>query len=292
VPRLFSSIGLIVWLASSVGCASTWDTVSSKKFRDAPFKTMFSNDDPMHVLRNKVDGQDRANAMRRLKEPATQGRPQAEQDEALQFLEQAATQDPSPVVRTSAIDALGRFQDPRAIRILIDSYHLADGRPASQPAPGDDLQQASARSSPLDPLGLGAPVGFQPEFSSVIRTKAVNALAETKRPEAVTFLARVASGEFRRSAEETIEERDVRTAAVRGLGQIRNKESVVVLAKVLKSDSGRDVVISSRAHEGLVNLTGQRVPPDPEKWNAIVQSGFEVVPEPNALQRAVHTILP
>ena len=281
VSKFFFAVGLTGVVSAVSGCAGTWDTVSSKKFRDAPFKTMFSPDDPMLVLRTRVEGGERAKAMRRLEEPIKNGRPQAEQDEALQMLEQAATENPSPVVRTAAIDALGRFSDPRAIAILVSAYHQADGRPmAQQPATTPatavtSIRQVGARGAPADPLGLGAPTGFAPEFASTIRTCAIASLARSSKPEAVAFLARVATGDTARAGEQA-DDRDVRLAAVRGLGEMHQKESVVALAKVLQTDAGRDVVMTSRAHEGLVKLTGKDLPPEPDKWNAIVQAGFEV----------------
>ena len=56
-----------------VGCASTWDRVSSKSFRDAPITAMTKNDEPMHTLVTKKDGNSRTEAMRKLKEPIANG---------------------------------------------------------------------------------------------------------------------------------------------------------------------------------------------------------------------------
>ena len=108
VTRLIAMVALV---AAGSGCASTWETMTSRQFRDKPFGTMFGTEDPLTVLRENPDGETRARAMRRLKEPAANGRPQAEQEEALQILSTAATSDSSPWVRMAAIDALGKFQD-------------------------------------------------------------------------------------------------------------------------------------------------------------------------------------
>ena len=279
-------------LVSGSGCASTWDTVSSRKFRESPMKTLFNNEDPMQVLRAKSDGSDRADAMRRLKEPASQGFPVQVQDEAIQILEKAATADPSPVVRTAAIDALGRFRDPRAVGVLISAYHLADGRPMKDaPKTLSALQPVAAQLSGNEPLDIGAPVGFPPEFVGTIRANAVASLAKFPLPDAIAFLGTVASGETNLT-QDPDENRSVRSAAVRSLSQMRDKNAVVALAKVLKKDAGRDIVIAARAHEGLVNLTGQKLPPEPAKWDALVQTNFQVVPEPNAVQRAIHSVVP
>jgi hypothetical protein len=265
---------LAVPLAFTVGCAGTWDTVSSRKFREAPFKTLFTSDDPITVLRNKVDGNERADAMRRLKEPAKAGKGQPEQDEALQLLWTAATTDPSPVVRVAAIDALGRFDDPRAVQLLTDAYAKADGVP-SDPAKlaSADLSQASA----IDPILMLAPTGFEPSFVATLRSRTITALSAKRSPEAVAFLAKIASAEPK--GDDPQLDRDVRAAAVRGLGQMRSPESVAALVGVLKQEAGRDVVLAQNAHEGLKELTGKDLPADPERWSAVVQAGVSVDPK-------------
>jgi HEAT repeat protein len=245
-----------------------------------------NTDDPAYVLRNKADGNLRAIAMRRLKEPAREGRPQEEQDEMIAILEKAATTDPSPIVRTSAIQALGRFQDPRAVNILINAYHQADG---AQVAARND--QGEIQASAIDPLGIGVPIGFPSNFRSAIRSASVEALGKHKTPESVVFLGRVASGEANR-AEELPDLRDVRAQAVRSLTGMHDQNAVVALAKVLQSEARKDLVLARRTHEGLVQLTGKNLPPDPEQWQQVVQAGFTVTPPPNAIQRALHEIIP
>src|SRR5687768_6497570 len=113
------------------GCASTWDTLSSKRFREKPWETAFGTDDPLQVLRTSSDGEERARAMRRLKEPLADGRSEADQEVAFEILATAAASDPSPWVRMAAIDALGRFQDPRATEALAVAFHQATGKPAN-----------------------------------------------------------------------------------------------------------------------------------------------------------------
>lgn len=101
-----ASVGLMAALAT--GCASTWDAMSSRQFRrdlvDNPVRALVVSDDPMTVLRTNPDGHARAKAMRKLVEPAANGR-EDEQAEAMQYLTEAATTDPSPVVRAAAIHA-------------------------------------------------------------------------------------------------------------------------------------------------------------------------------------------
>lgn len=263
------------------GCAGTWDKISSRKFREAPFDGMFSSEDPMTVLRTKVEGNERADAMRRLEEPVHNGGTEQEQGEALQILATAATSDPSPVVRTAAIDALGRFRDPRAVKILIAAYHRANGLPVDEGDAEGSLRQADGRFTQAEALASLGPVGFEPSFVTALRSRSAAALAQTNHPDAVAFLSNVAAG----GAETT--DRDVRSAAVRGLGQMRSPEAVTALARVLKEEAGRDVVLAQNAHDGLKSLTGQDLPADPDQWNQVIQAGVEVQPEQNLVQRAV-----
>ncbi len=263
MARRIAVAALVAATVGLTGCASTWDTMTSRRFRDAPFGTMFKSDDPMTVLRENPDGEARARAMRNLQEPGAE----PEQTEAIEILASAATTDPSPWVRVAAIDALGRFRDPRAVEQLAHAYHQAGGKPAAQPAKGSGLLS--------DRLGLRGPQGFPSDQVASIRGRAIEALARTGRPEAVGFLAEVAStppSEF----EDPVERNAVRQRAVAGLGKIRDKEAVVALAKVLAAEEGKDVTLTSLAHGGLVELTGLTHPADAAAWSEVVQAGFEI----------------
>jgi HEAT repeats/PBS lyase HEAT-like repeat len=293
VNRLFI-LGVAIAAGGLSGCASTWDAVTSRDFRKAPFKSTFSSDDPMTVLRTKVDGDARAKAMRKLQEPAAGKGSAAEQDEALQILGQAATSDPSPVLRIAAVDALGRFKDPRALPLLFAAYHKADGMDdASRRASGldGDLTPVAGRGSvKLDPYALTGPAGNPPEFVFGVRAKVIDALAASDRPEAVKFLADVATGQAQKETDP--DDQKVRVAAVRGLGRMRHKESVVALAKVLQSDGKKDILMADEAHKGLVDLTGKKLPADGDKWAEVIQAGFVVQPEQSSFRRALGSITP
>jgi HEAT repeat protein len=262
----------IALTAGLTGCAATADTLTSRKFRQKPFETLFQPGDPLTVMRTSPEGDERAAAMRRLKEPLLDGRSQVEQDEAVELLSAAATSDPSPVVRVAAVGALGRFQDERAVKVLTAAYHQATG--ATGPQAGDRL-------------ALAGPTGFAPEMVTIIRTRVVESLAATGRPEAVPVLTQVAAG-----AEGPADaDRDVRLAAVRGLARLRVPESAVALSKVLTAEKGKDPALAGRAHAGLVSLTGQNHPADPEQWQAVVQAGVTIAPEPDPVQRAAAWVL-
>lgn len=289
-------LGLMVVVTGLTGCASTWDDLTSKRFREntfhkSPFK---ASDDPLQVLRTNPDGEERARAMRKLKEPVVAGMSQADQDEVMQILATAATSDPSPWVRLSAIDALGRFQDPRGVEVLIAAYHQAPGRPADAPVRQDKIQQVGAstrvRESTLqDKFGLHGPVGFPGDQEATIRGRSLEMLARKSDPRIVPFLTRVATGEDAPSAEDDPETRTyVRQRAVAALGNVRSKDSVVALAQVLNTEQGKDLTLTHLAHGGLVELTGKKLPADAAQWNQVVQAGqYEVTGEPSAIRRAI-----
>ena len=63
MARLIAAITLIAVVSGATGCASTWETLSSRRFRDKPFGTMFGSEDPVEVLRTNPDGEAQARAM-------------------------------------------------------------------------------------------------------------------------------------------------------------------------------------------------------------------------------------
>lgn len=263
---------VLVLMVGMTGCAGTWDKVSSRRFRDDPVGTMFDRRDPLDVMRKSSEGDDRATAMRKLKEPLANGRSEPEQEEALRLLTDAAINDPSPVVRVAAIDALGRFRDPRAVKSLTAAYYQAGGTPV------DPLNPA-----PPATRTLAGPVGFAPEVTSVIRSRAVESLAKSNNPEAVPVLVQIATGTEKTGGSD----RDTRLAAVRGLKSLRSQDSVAALAKVLAMEKTRDPAMADRAHEGLVALTGHNLPDDPQQWDLAVRNGqAPVIAEPNVIQQA------
>jgi HEAT repeat protein len=292
VLRLLPIAGFAVALLGLAGCAGVWDTVTSRRFREDPFDTtykMVRPEDPLAVLRADPprDGDERAKAMRRLQEPLRTTGSQPDQDEAIDILYRAATADPSPVLRLAAVEALGRFEDPRAAGILMLAYQKADGRPEGAASPEAGVRLAAGRGLP-DRSPLAPPTGFAPDTVAVIRSRALEALARTNRPEAARFLAAVANPGTD-AAPEGAEDRDVRLAAVRGLGRCRQPEAVVALAQVLTAESGKDTALAGRAHDGLVRLTGRRLPPDPRQWEEVVQAGVVVAPEPTWVEDAVQS---
>lgn len=288
------------------GCASMWDAVTSRKFRDAPYKTVRNvvvPEDPVLVLRSGPDrtGDERAQAMHRLKEPARNGGTQEDQDQVMDILTRAATGDPSPVLRFAAIEALGRFQDERALGVLMTAYQTADGltdterakpkpgeRPAVIPVGGASAGRLPTRTG-LEVGPIKGPSGYAPDTVSALRCRCLESLGRTHRPEAAKFLAVVAGAAGADAAAPGGDDPEVRQAAVRGLSECRQPEAVVALAEVLKQQAGKDVILARQSHTGLVKLTGKRLPPDPEKWNEVVQAGVVIAPEPTWFESAVQS---
>ena len=234
-----ASVGLFACLLT--GCASTWDTVTNRQFHrdllENPVRALVVSDDPMTVLRTNPDGSARAKAMRKLVEPAANGRAD-EQAEALQYLSDAATTDPSPVVRAAAIQALGTFQDPRGLDILKAAYAQANGTKAPVAAGG----APNAPGLVADRSALFGPQGFPAEVVVLLKTRTLDAMAKTGRPEAFPFLAEVAAlPDDPKSATQV--DRDVRLAAVKALGSVRTKESATLLAQVMAVEANRDTAL-------------------------------------------------
>lgn len=287
------------------GCAGTWDTITSRWFREQPVTTLqrlIVPEDPLVVLTAQPprEGDERAMALRRLKEPIKNNGSQAEQDAVMELLAKAATADPSPVIRMEAIGALGRFEDPRAAGILMTAYQTAHGRKENEPAPKKPADPGvvpaaglSAGRSPTKNLGterfpITGPTGYPPEWVTAIRCRAAEALGRTNQPEAVRFLAAIAGAAERDIVLEGSEERDIRLAAVRGLGHCRQPDAVVALAQVLASEADKnDTALIGRTHEGLVRLTGKRLPPDPQRWEEVVQAGVQLAPPPGLLETVI-----
>src|SRR5262249_56324235 len=101
------------------GCA-LWDEVTSRDFKVA---ALFSRPNPLVVLRDSNDGDQRAKALRALQEPKQHGGSDADQDAVVKVLVTAATAEKQSLCRLAAVRSLGRFQDPRPAQGLIDALY-------------------------------------------------------------------------------------------------------------------------------------------------------------------------
>ncbi len=305
VCRSLLLTGLALAPLALTGCAGTWDTLTSRRFREQPLTSMqrmIVPEDPVDVLLTdpRREGDELAAAMRRLKEPIRDNRPQQDQDAIIELLGRTAANDPSPILRMEAIGALGRFEDVRANQLLVLAYQNAHGRKNTEPVPqkptsdsgviqaGTSAGRAPTRPNSSERFPITGPTGFPPEWVSSIRCRAAESLGRTGRPEAAKFLAAVAGGSGSDIHVEGSEDREVRLAAIRALGQCRQPESVAALAQVLKSEADKhDTAVMGRTHEGLVRLTGKRLPPDPQQWGEVIQAGVVLAPEPTWWDKTV-----
>lgn len=272
--------GAAVCVFGLTGCAGTYDLITSQRFKDRPFHTLFVGDDPMEVLEKSQEGDARARAMRHLKEPRENGGTAAQQDRAVAILQEAATQDPRPLVRMAAVDALTRFKDPRVGPILVASYHSVSQPPAREP----DVAQAGAVS------GVKAALAhFTPDTITNIQGRTLEALGTHRTPDGLQLLVQAAATPVERKPKPSgiepaglfsleaevgtgMDRIDVRLAAIRALGQYEKDPTAIrTLVTILKTD--RDVAVRGRAHDSLVAITGQDLPPDGNAWQAWLDKG-------------------
>jgi hypothetical protein len=222
---------------SQCGCVGLWDDVSARGWRP---KDLFYSPDPVAVLHEPTDDNDkRAKALRALPEPRQRGGSEEEQQWALGVLAQAATKDLNLYCRLSAVEALGRFKDDRAVKILEDAYFKA--------------------------------VNFTPEMNTIISQKAVASLGETGNPAAISLLVRVArepETDKKATSEERRQLSDIRLTAIRALGKFRQPEAADALVYVMSRS--KEVALRDRAYDSLKLVTGKRYPADSSDWNQYV----------------------
>jgi len=221
------------------GCANFWDEVSSSDFK---FSHLFSTPDPMVVLRDSTDGDQRATALRSLREPLQHGGGAKDQDAYVQILTTAATTDKEPLCRIAAIKSLAQFKDPRAVPALIQADQKADR-------------------------------DFSRDLSTLVRQQALTALGENRNPQASEWLILVArAGAKEEGSTEKLQTLDVRLTAIRSLGKYSQSEATETLLHLLKTE--KDVAVRERAHQSLELATGKHLAADPKAWDDLLhQSG-------------------
>jgi hypothetical protein len=222
-------LGLLTCLIAGVpGCTTTWDDVTSRNFH---VRSIWETSDPMTVLHDSTDGDERAKALRALKEPRANGGNDAEQERVIQVLTQAAVNDPQPLCRLAAVQTLGRFTDPRSVQILTAAYDAAPQLPS--------------------------------EVAGAIQSATLVSLGNTKQQTAIAFLVRAATKPTSAEAvdREINQARDVRLAAVRALKSFEGSAEVAAaMVQIMRAE--RDVALQDRAHETYVKVTGREPPVD------------------------------
>jgi HEAT repeat protein len=220
------------------GCAGWWDEVTSRDFK---VKSLFEgHPDPLVVLRDSSDGNQRAKALRALREPRQVGGDEHTQDVVVQVLTTAAYSERQPLCRLAAISSLRNFKDPR----------VAEG-----------LQKAYDRAG-----------NFPPETATVIRCQALEAMGDVASPESIATLARVLRQPPPYDLDAEVSKQQVvdeRIAAARALGKYKSREAAEALAGVLKSD--KDVALRDVAYASLKESTGKDLPADAQAWAEYLQ---------------------
>lgn len=241
------------------GCANLWDDVTSREFS---LRTMFVRTEPLEVLKDSHDGDERAKALRALREPKRNGGSDGDQDMILALLTTAARAETQPLCRLAAIQSLSGFQDPRAVAALRDAFYAADQFPA--------------------------------ETATLVRCHALTALGETKNPAAVDLLAKVVKEPPREGSEQERQQAvDVRIAAARALANFNHYQGTEALVAVLKADR-EDVALRASAHASLQTCTGKKLPPDGKSWEDLLRNANASTPpvEPSPIRRVAEWLTP
>ena len=232
-PKQGRTLPLLCGVLTSLaicGCGGFWDEVRSNNFE---ISHLFIKPNPLLVLKESTDGDERARALATLHEPKQVGGTDQEQDFVVQVLVTAASSERQPWCRLKAIGSLGRFQDPRAVKGLEDAYYKASTFPA--------------------------------ETAHAIRVQAITALGNTKNPDALPILIRfVRQKPVEGSEQEKRENLDERIAAAHALGNFNQYQATEALTVVLQDT--KDVALRDSAHASLKTITGKDFPPDHAAW--------------------------
>jgi PBS lyase HEAT-like repeat len=269
------------------GCAGTYDLVTSQRFKERPFHTLFTREDPIEVLEKVQEGDDRVRAMRAVEEPRQNGGSAAEQDRLIATLQASATTDPRPLCRLAAVEALSRFKDPRVGAILITAYQNAPYDSPAAAATTDGVTPAASLSA----TKTGGSQ-FTPDTVTTLQCQTLESLGRHRSPEGLQLLVRVATTPAEPKPKSTggveaasallslnasistgeSDRIDVRLAAIRALGNYQNDTTAIqALVGVLQTE--KDVAVRGRAHESLVKSTGKDLPPDGQAWAAWLAQG-------------------
>lgn len=253
LPRL---AGAAVISLALCGC-DFWETVSSRNFS---MKTWWNPPNPLVVLRDSTDGDDRAKAMRMLQEPKQHGGTDKDQDAIFNILSVAARSESRPLCRLAAIEALGHWKDPRVVQSLKDAFYAANSFPKATYA-GAGLNDTLFTTSTIPP-----------DLPVRIQCQALAALGETGNPAAVDLMVLVLRGPRGDGAEQDKQAvMDVRIAAARAMAKFNQPQATAALVAVLKGE--RDAALRERAYESLVASTGKKLPPDAKEWDAMLHQG-------------------
>jgi HEAT repeats len=256
------------------GCAETMENMTSEHFKQAPFTNMYhalfyKDPDPLDQLRKSQEGDVRAKAMLELQEPKRSGRPASDQDEVIQILQSSATTENRAICRLGAVEALGRFEDPRATQILMQAYSAAN---QSEAALSSNVAQTGLRMR----TSLSGISSFTPDMIITIQSRTLESLGKQHRPEALPLLFEVATMPAKKlpnSLPESLlaegslgqDPFDLRLAALRALENFKGDQAAAqFLYKVVTTET--DVAIKDRAYMSLKTVTGKDWAPTAPEW--------------------------
>jgi HEAT repeat protein len=265
------------------GCASFWDDITS---RDFEVRTFFAKPDPLTVLRDSRDGDQRAKAFRALREPAQYEGTADQQEVVVTALCTAVQSERTAWCRQAAISSLRTFKDPRAPLALKQAYYAASAYPNPETA---NIIRCQALAALGETAGGPDPTPMllhvfkeqpddkdlfkdQPEAPLHDPAQVVPRRIARARQAAVELLVKVAKEppvEGGADKDRTLAMQE-RIAAARSLGQFKQYAATETLVNLLKTD--KDPGIRTVSHESLQLATGKRFPEDGQVWEDFLHS--------------------
>src|SRR5262245_13094755 len=168
-PRLLLLAGLGLFALASSGCAATfWEDATAVsptgKFKDTMalrWGFLTHKIDPMETLATSSDGDMRARAFRMLKEPKQTGGAERDQDYLVEMLASACKTEKQVICRVAAVEKLGEFKDPRAVKALTEAFYAPINFSDKNPV---------VRTACLTSLGrIGDPAGLETLSEAAMR---------------------------------------------------------------------------------------------------------------------------
>lgn len=245
---------LIGLLIAVPGCASFWDSVTSREFR---IKNLFiPPDPPLVVLEKSVDGDKRAVALASLKEPLANRGTVEEQEKVFKVLSDAALIDRQAICRLQAISTLRTFKDSRTSEVLKDAYYRASN--------------------------------FNPETATVIKCQVLNSLGEVRSPSGLELLVKVLKEPAVVGSEQDRQQKvDERIIAAKALGKYKEYQASESLLSVLQSE--QDVALINCCRDSLQMITGKDLPANYDIWAKYLHDSTNKNANPGFFQKIFQT---
>ncbi len=264
-------------IASEIGCAYTWNKMTSRRFRKEPRTTLFVTPDPMVVMRNpdKYDADTTREAMLNLTEKKIVALSEQDRQDLIAILEPMAIKDPAYLMRWDAMKTLARIKDPRCAEIIENAYQTL----VHLPPPTTYVQPATAMASEYNMNSRGPLLlqgGFTVEQVTDLETCALDAMGKVLSPQGLNTLCQVAKKPTAtRSLENltqaavtsisTVDDLQLKRTAIRALSNYKNEaKAVKTLIELLQSET--DVAVAFLSYESLEKITGVKLNRDPTAW--------------------------